>query len=44
MNHGPGFQALWKKLSAEVRTLQDKGYHGDGMSVVAGIRDVLIRP
>ncbi|KAJ7066921.1 WLM domain-containing protein [Mycena amicta] len=30
MNHGPGFQALWKQLRAEVRALQDKGYYGDG--------------
>ncbi|KAJ6513254.1 WLM domain-containing protein [Mycena sanguinolenta] len=31
MNHGPAFQALWKRFRAEVRTLQDKGYYGDGM-------------
>ncbi|KAG5644381.1 hypothetical protein DXG03_008609 [Asterophora parasitica] len=30
MNHGLGFQALWKRLNAEVRALQDKGYYGDG--------------
>ncbi|KAJ7127034.1 WLM domain-containing protein [Mycena epipterygia] len=30
MNHGPAFQALWRQLCAEVRTLQDKGYYGDG--------------
>ncbi|KAG5650402.1 hypothetical protein H0H81_012368 [Sphagnurus paluster] len=30
MNHGPAFQALWKRLNAEVRALQDKGYYGDG--------------
>ncbi|KAJ7035005.1 WLM domain-containing protein [Mycena alexandri] len=30
MNHGPAFQALWKRLRAEVRALQDKGYYGDG--------------
>ncbi|KAF5382042.1 hypothetical protein D9615_004326 [Tricholomella constricta] len=30
MNHGPAFQALWKRLCAEVRALQDKGYYGDG--------------
>ena len=30
MNHGPGFQALWRKLNAEVRSLQNKGYFGDG--------------
>ncbi|TFK40323.1 WLM domain-containing protein [Crucibulum laeve] len=30
MNHGPGFQALWKRLRMEVRQLQDKGYYGDG--------------
>ncbi|KAJ7274390.1 WLM domain-containing protein [Mycena haematopus] len=31
MNHGPAFQALWKRFRAEVRALQDKGYYGDGM-------------
>ena len=30
MNHGPAFQALWRKLNAEVRSLQNKGYFGDG--------------
>ncbi|KAG6908328.1 hypothetical protein DXG01_005239 [Tephrocybe rancida] len=30
MNHGPAFQALWKRLRVEVRALQDKGYYGDG--------------
>ncbi|KAJ6619705.1 WLM domain-containing protein [Mycena sp. CBHHK59/15] len=30
MNHGPAFQALWRRLRAEVRALQDKGYYGDG--------------
>jgi hypothetical protein len=30
MNHGPAFQALWKRFRAEVRALQDKGYYGDG--------------
>ncbi|KAF9524858.1 WLM domain-containing protein [Crepidotus variabilis] len=30
MNHGPGFQALWSRLRAEVRQLQDRGYFGDG--------------
>ncbi|KAF9468114.1 WLM domain-containing protein [Collybia nuda] len=30
MNHGHGFQALWKKLDAEVQGLQNKGYYGDG--------------
>ncbi|KIL67558.1 hypothetical protein M378DRAFT_159365 [Amanita muscaria Koide BX008] len=30
MNHGPGFQALWRQLRAEVRALQDKDYYGDG--------------
>ncbi|KAJ6531747.1 WLM domain-containing protein [Mycena capillaripes] len=30
MNHGPAFQALWKRLRAEVRVLQDEGYYGDG--------------
>ncbi|KAK7454666.1 hypothetical protein VKT23_011419 [Stygiomarasmius scandens] len=30
MNHGPAFQALWKRLRTEVRQLQDKGYYGDG--------------
>ncbi|KAF7316873.1 hypothetical protein HMN09_00421100 [Mycena chlorophos] len=30
MNHGPAFQALWRKLRQEVRELQDKGYYGDG--------------
>ncbi|KAJ6505963.1 WLM domain-containing protein [Mycena vulgaris] len=30
MNHGPAFQALWQRLRAEVRALQDKGYYGDG--------------
>ncbi|KAF9048620.1 WLM domain-containing protein [Panaeolus papilionaceus] len=30
MNHGPAFQALWTRLRAEVRQLQDKGYYGDG--------------
>ncbi|KAJ7475808.1 WLM domain-containing protein [Mycena latifolia] len=30
MNHGPAFQALWKRLREEVRVLQDKGYYGDG--------------
>ncbi|KAF4613516.1 hypothetical protein D9613_007746 [Agrocybe pediades] len=30
MNHGPEFQALWSRLRAEVRQLQDRGYYGDG--------------
>jgi len=30
MNHGPAFQALWKRLRAQVRQLQDRGYYGDG--------------
>ncbi|KAJ7284943.1 WLM domain-containing protein [Mycena rebaudengoi] len=30
MNHGPAFQALWRRLRVEVRALQDKGYYGDG--------------
>ncbi|RXW21045.1 hypothetical protein EST38_g4815 [Candolleomyces aberdarensis] len=30
MNHGPGFQALWKLLRLEVRQLQERGYYGDG--------------
>ncbi|KAH9903054.1 WLM domain-containing protein [Cubamyces lactineus] len=30
MNHGPAFQALWKKLQNKVRELQSKGYYGDG--------------
>ncbi|KAF4571104.1 hypothetical protein EYR36_001625 [Pleurotus pulmonarius] len=30
MNHGPAFQALWRRLNAEVRALQLKGYYGDG--------------
>ncbi|EAU85321.2 hypothetical protein CC1G_07591 [Coprinopsis cinerea okayama7 len=30
MNHGPAFQALWKKLREEVRQLQNRGYYGDG--------------
>ncbi|KAJ7170646.1 WLM domain-containing protein [Mycena crocata] len=30
MNHGPAFQALWKKLREEVRALQLSGYYGDG--------------
>ncbi|PPQ65296.1 hypothetical protein CVT26_000256 [Gymnopilus dilepis] len=30
MNHGPAFQALWARLRAEVRRLQDRGYYGDG--------------
>ncbi|KAI0661757.1 WLM domain-containing protein [Cubamyces menziesii] len=30
MNHGPAFQALWKKLQNNVRELQSKGYYGDG--------------
>ncbi|KAH9481414.1 DNA-dependent metalloprotease WSS1-like protein [Psilocybe cubensis] len=30
MNHGPAFQALWSRLRAEVRQLQDRGYYGDG--------------
>ncbi|KAF8159577.1 WLM domain-containing protein [Crassisporium funariophilum] len=30
MNHGPAFQALWKRLRADVRKLQDRGYYGDG--------------
>ena len=32
MNHGPAFQALWKRLRAQVRQLQDRGYYGDGIS------------
>ena len=32
MNHGPAFQALWKKLRNDVRELQAKGYYGDGGS------------
>ncbi|THH20719.1 hypothetical protein EW146_g661 [Bondarzewia mesenterica] len=30
MNHGPAFQALWSRLSKEVRELQERGYYGDG--------------
>jgi len=30
MNHGHSFQALWRKLNDEVRSLQNKGYFGDG--------------
>ncbi|TFK72896.1 WLM-domain-containing protein [Pluteus cervinus] len=30
MNHGPAFQALWKRLNTEVQALQAKGYYGDG--------------
>ncbi|KAG9225067.1 hypothetical protein CCMSSC00406_0008769 [Pleurotus cornucopiae] len=30
MNHSPAFQALWRRLNAEVRALQLKGYYGDG--------------
>ncbi|KAI5890112.1 WLM-domain-containing protein [Schizophyllum commune H4-8] len=30
MNHGPDFQKLWKQLRIEVRSLQDRGYYGDG--------------
>ncbi|KAJ4476244.1 WLM domain-containing protein [Lentinula aciculospora] len=30
MNHGPAFQALWRRLRNEVRQLQDTGYYGDG--------------
>ncbi|KAK7047554.1 hypothetical protein VNI00_006322 [Paramarasmius palmivorus] len=30
MNHGPAFQALWRRLRTEVRELQNKGYYGDG--------------
>ncbi|KDQ57192.1 hypothetical protein JAAARDRAFT_35796 [Jaapia argillacea MUCL 33604] len=30
MNHGPAFQALWRRLNNEVRGLQNKGYYGDG--------------
>ncbi|KII89937.1 hypothetical protein PLICRDRAFT_571252 [Plicaturopsis crispa FD-325 SS-3] len=30
MNHGPAFQALWARLRADVRALQQKGYYGDG--------------
>ncbi|KAJ3801820.1 WLM domain-containing protein [Lentinula aff. detonsa] len=30
MNHGPAFQALWRRLRNEVRQLQNKGYYGDG--------------
>jgi DNA-dependent metalloprotease WSS1 len=30
MNHGPAFQALWARLKNEVRTLQSRGYFGDG--------------
>lgn len=30
MNHGPAFQALWRKLNAELHSLQNKGYFGDG--------------
>ncbi|EEB98664.1 hypothetical protein MPER_01788, partial [Moniliophthora perniciosa FA553] len=29
-NHGPDFQALWRRLRTEVRELQNKGYYGDG--------------
>jgi hypothetical protein len=31
MNHGPAFQALWKRLRVQVRQLQDRGYYGDGI-------------
>ena len=34
MNHGPAFQALWARLRAEVRRLQDRGYYGDGMPLL----------
>ncbi|KAF8656840.1 hypothetical protein AX16_002388 [Volvariella volvacea WC 439] len=30
MDHGPSFQALWKRLNAEVQALQRRGYYGDG--------------
>ncbi|GLB40459.1 putative WLM domain containing protein [Lyophyllum shimeji] len=30
MHHGPAFHALWRRLNAEVRALQAKGYYGDG--------------
>jgi len=30
MDHGPAFQALWRRLQQEVRALQGKGYYGDG--------------
>ncbi|KAI9574627.1 WLM-domain-containing protein [Boletus coccyginus] len=30
MDHGPAFQTLWRQLQQEVRTLQSRGYHGDG--------------
>jgi len=30
MNHGPAFQALWKRLRLEVEALQARGYFGDG--------------
>ncbi|KAH9945164.1 WLM-domain-containing protein [Epithele typhae] len=30
MNHGPAFQALWRKLRNDVGDLQRKGYYGDG--------------
>lgn len=33
MNHGPAFQALWKRLNTEVQALQVKGYYGDGQSI-----------
>jgi hypothetical protein len=33
MNHGPAFQALWSRLRAEVRQLQDRGYYGDGRNL-----------
>lgn len=35
MNHGPQFQALWKRLREEVRQLQNRGYYGDGKQSVA---------
>lgn len=39
MNHSPAFQALWRRLNAEVRALQLKGYYGDGKDLMDSPRD-----
>lgn len=40
-DHGPAFQALWRKLRNEVRSLQRKGYYGDGKVVSGDIHSLL---
>lgn len=42
MNHSPAFQALWRRLNAEVRALQLKGYYGDGKDLMDSPQDAVM--